>query len=779
MRPKNTNGRPPRRVRRALQTALRIFSVVCLIVLGATIGLFGGLYYSVSTLVPQNLGALETKVSDATRIYSSDGELLARLYVQNRDVVSLERIPLRLQQATIAIEDKRFRAHYGFDPAAIVRATLANLRNRGYQQGASTITQQLARNIYLTRKKTLARKFQELTLAIALERRYTKDQILEAYLNQVYYGSGAYGVEAAAQTYFGKHVEDLSLSECALIAGLTQRPSGYSPFNNPRAAIARRNLVLSRMVEDGYITGAEAAEARSEELKLARRPTELRWKAPYFVSYVIQQLSDEYGESTLYQAGLRVYTTLDWRMQKAAEDAVRKGVEANRRKRVGQGALVSMDPRTGFVRAMVGGTDFRKRQFNVITQGNPQPGSTFKVFVYTAALENGWKPSDTVRDEKVWLRGRDKPPWPQNYDRRYHGRVTLKTAVARSLNVPAVLVARSVGLDEVIRYARAMGITANIPENLSIALGSTGVRPIEMNSAYCVIANGGFETVPVAVTRVTTADGGVIYSHTPPVEPRRVIRQTTAEGMDEMLRAVVTSGTARSVARRVADARGKTGTTDEDRHAWFIGYTPELVTTVWVGNDVPIPMDNVWGSNVCAPIWCDFMRVAIPLQREFLRKKEAERAAAREGFTGAGEDTGEERPAGRSRRVTLNVCDDSGLLAGPACPSTHRQTFRVEDAPAVQCDIHTGEGPPPDSIAPPEEAPEPTAVPPPAQPGAASPDARPAASHPEPGPAASTHYVSLLICADSGQIASTACPHVVRRRFRADLAPTRVCTMRH
>ncbi len=771
MRPKNTNGRAPRRVRRALQTALRIFSVLCLIVLGATIGLFGGLYYSVSTLVPQNLGSLETRVADATRIYSSDGELLARLFVQNRDVVSLEKIPLALQQATIAIEDKRFRTHYGFDHTAIIRATLANLRNRGYEQGASTITQQLARNIYLTKKKTLARKFQELTLAIALERRHTKDQILEAYLNHVYYGSGAYGVEAAAQTYFGKHVQDLTLAECALIAGLTQRPSGYSPFNNLRAAIGRRNLVLSRMVEDGYITEAEAEEARSAELKLARKPTELRWKAPYFVSYIIQQLSDEYGESTLYQSGLRVYTTLDWKMQQAAENAVRKGVEANRRRRVGQGALVSMDPRTGYVRAMVGGTDFRKRQFNVITQGNPQPGSTFKVFVYTAALENGWKPSDTVRDEKVWLRGRDKPPWPQNYDRRYHGRVTLKTAVAQSYNVPAVLVARSVGLDEVIRYARAMGITANIPENLSIALGSTGVRPIEMNTAYCVIANGGFETNPVAVTRVTTADGGVIYNHTPPVQPRRVIRETTAEGMDEMLRAVVTSGTGRSVARRVADARGKTGTTDQDRHAWFIGYTPELVTTVWVGNDVPIPMDNVWGSNVCAPIWCDFMTVAVPRQREFLRKQAAE-SAAQESTSNDG-NSERERSRSHSPRVTLTICDESGLLAGPGCPSTHRQTFRQEDAPAVQCDIHTGETAPPDSIAPDVEpqppAPEPSGQVQPEPPAA---DVRPLASR-------EAEYKTVLICADSGQLASTACPHVIRKRFRADLAPTRVCQMRH
>lgn len=749
-----TNTTSRRRLRRVTSRFLRWFTILCLVALGASIGLFAALYFSLSTLIPADLSALRATAGDATRIYSSDGVLLARLYQENRDAVTLDKVPEILRQATIAIEDKRFREHYGFDHMGIIRAVLANVRGRGYEQGASTITQQLARNIFLSNRKTFARKFQELTLAIAIERQFTKDQILETYLNQVYYGSGAYGVESAARTYFGKSVTEISLPEAALIAGLTQKPTGYSPYNDPDAAIGRRGVVLDRMLQQGFITDAEAADAKAVPLDLAGRPTNLRWKAPYFVAYVIQQLADRFSP---YQQGLCVYTTLDWRMQQEAEKAVRKGVAANRSRRVGEGALVALDPHTGYIRAMVGGTDFDKSQFNVVTQGTPQPGSTFKLFVYTAALEAGYGPYDTMPDEKVWLRGRSKPPWPQNYDRRYHGRVTLKRAVAQSYNVPAVLLAKSVTVDTVIATAQKMGITARLPRDLSLALGSASVPPIQMAQGYCVIANGGDRIEPTAISRITTSNGGVIFRAKGEPEEKGVITESAARNMDDMLRAVVTQGTGRSVARRVSEARGKTGTTDEDRHAWFIGYTPELVTAVWVGNRTPVPMREVWGGNVCAPIWSDFMEQSVPWQRAYARAHPEIYAAAGIETRSASSES-RRRPTNRPRTVTKSICDESGLLAGPNCPHTHNQKFPPETVPSAGCDIHGGAGEttsenpevsPTDGGEP--EQPEPVAQPP------------------------AESYVTVVVCADTGLVANTNCPRVVRKRFRADLAPTQVC----
>lgn len=776
---KATSARPGRKdrnntLRRLILKSVRWFMVLMLIALGAAIGLFGALYYSLSNLVPQRLGNLENQVSEATRIYSSDGVLLARLYEQDRQWVDLEDIPVELQQATIAVEDRRFRSHHGFDVRGMARAAVANVRGRGYEQGASTITQQLARNIYLSRKKTIARKFQELTLAIALERRYSKDQILEAYLNQVYYGGGAYGIHSAARIYFRKSLNDLSLGQMAMLAGLPQRPSSNSPFENLDAAIRRRNVVLSKMAEEGFINDEEANEARESEIQLAQRPTNLQWKAPYFVTYVKKLLSEEYGETMLYQAGLRVYTTLDWSMQQAAEAAVRNGVAGNRYRGVGQAALVSVDPRTGYIRAMVGGKSFEENQFNVTTQGRPQAGSTFKIFVYTAALENGFTPRDTIKDEPV-LRERNKPPWPKNYTNRYsYSRMTLSTALAQSTNTVAAKLAKTVGVDEVMTYARAMGIQSALPEGLSLALGSASVTPLEMARAYGVIANGGDAVPSVAVTKITTSDGGNLY--TAPVKRTRVITQNTAEEMDRMLRGVTTRGTGTLVGRQIAEARGKTGTTDEDRHVWFIGYTPELVTAVWAGNDIPVPLRNrASGAGVCGPMWVNFMSKAVPEQRKFI-------AAKPHLYQSAPEQTAE-RPTTRPRRtrpaareaearyeqVTLSICDVSGLIARPSCPSTHSETFDKSFAPSVRCDIHvqsgggeTDDGGSGDSneTAPSRPTP-PTPVSTPRNTSTTAP--------------AQPQYVTSLICADSGLIASTSCPHVVRKRFRADLTPTQVC----
>jgi len=698
-------------------------------------GLFAGLYYSMSRLLPSGPGGLTYQARDATRIYSSDGVLLARLYEENRDVIGIEKIPKDLQNATIAIEDKRFYQHVGFDPYGIARAMWINVRGGSMEQGASTITQQLARNIYLSRKKTIARKLQEIAMAMAIERRFSKQQILEMYLNEVYYGSGAYGVESAAQTYFGKHTSGLTLPECALIAGLPQRPSGYSPFNDMDASVGRRNVVIQKMADQGFITTETAQQAMAATVHLAHKPADLRWRAPYFVSYVIQQLGDEYGESTIHNGGLRIYTTLDYRMQETAEDAVRNGVRRFRNLRVGQGALIAMDPQTGGIRAMVGGTDFNKNQFNVVTQGHPQPGSTFKPFVYTAALESGKTIYSRVPDKRVWLRGRNEAPWPQNYDHRYRNRdVSYLEAVRWSINVPAVLVAKEIGIDKVIRYARALGVTSALPEDLTMALGSASLTPLEMARAYCAFANGGEAVTSTCVSRVTTADGGVLKDYTP--SRQRAMRQSTAEGIDTMLRAVVTSGTGHYVYSRVPNARGKTGTTDQNMHAWFIGYTPELVTAVWVGNDKPRPMLQVWGGNVCAPIWSDFMRVAVPIQKTANMHKARPEAQQ------------DNQPA-ETRQSTPRRRNHDGVTA----PDAGNQ----------------GQQPSGDGSTPPDQQPEGET------PSTPAPDGQQGEQPSSGARASGTEYITVLECAETGLLANTNCPHVVRKRVRADLAPTQVC----
>lgn len=751
---KRTKGHK-RSIRRLAGITLKWVTLLLLVVLGASIGLMGGLVYSMSRLVPENMDALDFRPSDATRIYSSDGVLLARLFKENREVVKMSDIPESLKEATIAIEDKRFYQHQGFDPIGIVRAAYRNIRGGGFEQGGSTITQQLARNVYLSKTKTVSRKVQELALATAIERKYTKEQILEMYLNQIYYGSGAYGVESAARTYFGKSVGDLTLAESALIAGLPQRPSGYSPHTNMKAAIGRRNVVLRQMAEQGLITEQEAEEAISEEVNLVPRRGNARWKAPYFVTYVIQQVGSQYGEETLYQAGLRIYTTLDYKMQEAAEKAIRDGVRGNSSKGVGQGALVSLDPETGYVRAMVGGVDFMKNQFNVVTQGRPQPGSTFKPIVYAAALENGWSPRDTIVDEKVFYRGQSKGPWPVNYDGKYHGRVTLTTALAFSYNVPAVKLARAVGVDEIIRYARAMGVYHDLPRDLTIALGSASLSPMEMASVYCVFANGGDSITPQAVRRITTADGGGIFTSNP--SRKRAIRTQTASALDDMLQEVVTRGTGRPIRGRVDNARGKTGTTNELKHAWFIGYTPELVTAVWLGNDTPMPMRAVSGGGSCGPVWASFMQAAVPLQRAYNR---ANTPQSRQHQTASEPDERPEPRPERPQRVTRTICDLSGLLAGPACPATHQESFERGSAPTVRCDIHFE-----DSIPAGEPGDIPIEPPP-------TDNTNPRGETPEP---VSQQLVNVLVCTDSNLLANPNCPHVARKRLTADKAPTSVC----
>jgi penicillin-binding protein 1A len=650
--------------------------------------------------------------SQTTEIRSSDGVLLARLFEENRRVVPLSEMPGALRDATIAVEDRRFLEHRGVDWRGAARALVSDVAQGGYREGGSTITQQLVRSVFLDPGKRLSRKAREAMLAVQTERRFTKPEILGMYMNQVYYGERCFGVEAAAHAYFGKPASRLSLAECALLAGIPRRPALYDPYANPEAARQRRDAVLRRMVETGHLDAARAEAAMREPLRLAyRRPPRLQARrAPYFVDFVVRQLEDRYGADRVYRGGLRVQTTLNSRAQAAAELAVRRGMDAAFGRRPTQAALVSLDPRTGAIRAMVGGRDYSRSSFNRAVQAKRQPGSAFKPFVYAAALSAGHLTTDRITDAPVAF---DGGRWrPRNMDGRWHGRITLTTALANSINIPAVKLCDDVGPDAVANVARLCGIASPLREDLTLALGTSEVSPLELASAYGVFAASGVRAEPMAIVRVDDCDGGTLETFA----PRRadVLNPATSARMDFMLRQVVRAGTG-AAAGSVPGARGKTGTTDSRHDAWFVGYTPALTTAVWVGNDHPSPIPGLTGGGVCAPIWAAFMGHAIRIlprgeqarpetHKPETRVRIAEirrpiilaAAAPASQPSANGQASQPERSvvqadsAGRVQMpawVTVDLCVDSGGLAGPGCPRTVTTRIRP-DAMPPPCPLH-------------------------------------------------------------------------------------------
>ena len=570
-------------------------------------------------------------------VYDVHGRRIASLYRENRIPVTLDQMPRHLLDAIVAIEDTRFYEHHGFDVRALLRAAWADVRrmlgHEGFLQGGSTITQQLAKNAFLSHERTLARKLQELLWAIQIERKYSKAEILETYLNEIYLGPGVYGVEAASRYYFDKSVSELTLPEAALIAGLAQNAGLHSPYRDPEAAKRRRNTVLLRMEELGMITPEESAAAREAPIVVTdTRPA--RNLAPDFVNYVISQLLELDGidVNTIYAGGIHVYTTLDLDMQRAAQEAVERAfgnpggilarattTDANGLRQP-QVALVALDPRNGHIKAMIGGRD--NDQFNRAVQAVRQPGSAIKPFIYTAAVDNGLSPATVLDDEPfervdpftgdVWR--------PRNFTNRFSGEMTLREALEQSINIIAVkLLADHVTPRQVIDYARRMGISTLVTEGrrhdavLALALGgiTNGVRPIDMAQAYGVLANQGVRSTPMAITRVVAADGTVLYDFSP--EQEVVLSEVTSYIVTDMLRGVIERGTGRR-ANIGRPAAGKTGTTDSNHDAWFVGYTPELVAAVWIGNDLPSPMvvgGTPVGSGEAAEIWGNFMRAAL------------------------------------------------------------------------------------------------------------------------------------------------------------------------
>jgi penicillin-binding protein 1A len=667
-----------------------------------------------------------------TKVYADNGELIKEFFIEKRILVPFETIPQVLKQATLAVEDARFFAHKGLDDYGILRAIITNIKARGVVEGGSTITQQLAKSMFLTPQRTLRRKIKEAILAIRLERHFSKQEIFEIYLNQIYYGHGAYGVETAARTYFGKHVEELDLPESAMIAGLPRAPNNYSPYFSLEKARVRRDHVLKRMAAEGFISASEAAKASKAPFELVGLIKDDD-KAPYFSEHVRKYLEKKYGSTKIYRGGLEVYTTLNIDQQRAAQQALRRGLRVLD-KRIGyrgplghieiekgakidwdtvynivvkekretppgigdrvkgvvvdindeealvdfkikkgilhlndmlwarqpdpeidsmnykiksprdalkigdivevrikseeegkttlaleqeplvQGAVLSLEPQTGFVRVMVGGYDYGESKFNRVTQALRQAGSAFKPIIYSAAFEQGFTAADIIIDSPIIFSEEEKEEkkkvedWkPANFEEKFYGPTTLHTALIHSRNVVTIKLFRKVGLKNVVSYARRLGIVSPLNQDLSLALGSSSLTLWELTSAYGVFANGGVRTEPVFIKVVKDSNGNILEENSPVL--KQVIPEEVAYITTSILQDVVQRGTgwrAKALGRPVA---GKTGTTNNYQDAWFIGYTPSMVSGVWVGFDRNESLGkNETGSRAAAPIWVDFMR---------------------------------------------------------------------------------------------------------------------------------------------------------------------------
>jgi len=573
----------------------RRFTILVRLLLAAGVLALGALLIAVYVARAQLPAFDELKSSpngQMIRIHAADGTVIVSMGPSYGEWLPYSQIPKVMRDATVAVEDRRFRKHPGVDPIGIARSLQVRYQRGRWVQGGSTITQQLARNVFLSSQKKFGRKFREWILALALERKFSKDQILELYLNKVYYGGGAYGIDAAARKFFGHGADELSLSEAAVIAGLVKAPSNYSPTADAEAAKGRAGVVIQQMVRNGYVTAAEAEAADPEGLKLAAEPRQNSVR--YFTDWALPQLDTLIDET---DAPLEVWTTLDLSMQRQGDAAIRANVPG-----AAQGALVSMD-RDGAVRAMVGGTDYVSSIYNRATQAVRQPGSAFKLFVYLAALEAGHKPDDQVVDEPVTIDG-----WsPRNDSRRNSGAMALRSAFAYSINTVAAKLGQEVGFQTVADMARRFGITTPVNTHPSMVLGTSDVRLVDMTRAFASVANNGVAVTPYAITRVT-ANGQTIYTHE--VDRSHVlVAPYVAAQMVDLLQTAVNTGTGRQaqIGRPVA---GKTGTTSSEKDGWFLGFSSGLTTGVWMGRDNARAVRGLHGGTAPARAWAAFMRQA-------------------------------------------------------------------------------------------------------------------------------------------------------------------------
>jgi penicillin-binding protein 1A len=599
---------------------------------------FSQTYAAVAEDMPELDDYSSTELAQTSVVYDANGNVVDELYgVQNRYVVPLDDIDLTLREAAIAIEDHRFYEHRGLDFEAIGRAAVENIRSLSIQEGGSTITQQLIKNTYIAQKQRMIpsfeRKFAEASLAWQYEEEHSKEEILEQYLNTVYFGANAYGAEAAARTYFNKKAENLTLPESALLAGIIQLPGVYDPFLDPKTAKERRNVVLDRMLEYGYITKQEHDEAVKADLVLSRGRVEHENDNEYFLNAVRRELAEEYGDDMVYEGGLEIHTTLDPELQEMANTAVDSIV--NPEAGDPSAALVSVDPATGAVRAMVGGSDFDQVKFNLATQAHRQAGSSFKPFVYAEAIEQGISPETTYVSKhlEVPMGPYERPYVVDNYDFIERGPITLEKAMAASDNTVFVQLALDLGLENVVEKAQEMGITSEVEAYPSTAIGGLGegVTPLEMASAYSTLPNQGVHMKPFLVQRVTKEENGeeiVVEEHR--LREEQALTRDEAAVVTQALRRVITDGTASYYHDLDADigrpAAGKTGTTNNFVDAWFIGFIPQLTTSVWVGYpDERRPMVNINGlteingENYPLDIWSLYMQSAVSMfpEQEF------------------------------------------------------------------------------------------------------------------------------------------------------------------
>ena len=684
-----------------------------LVLLAAAVGASVGLILVYSTDLPQVEELERYRPSSVTELYDGQGRVIGTFALQRRVIATYDDYPEVLRNALISIEDKDFYRHSGINIWRIVGAAYRDIESGGKVQGASTLTMQLARNLFLSPDRSFYRKVQEALLAIQIERRFTKPQIFTLYANQIFLGHGAYGYEAASEYYFGKPARQLKLEEAALLAGLPKAPQYYSPINHPERAIKRRNLVLNAMLEDGKITAAQAAEAKNKPivLNLQKDPNSL---APHYVEEIRRYLEAKYGSDQVHQGGLRVYTSLDMDLQKTASHALLDGLAAYERRhgwrgklinviaqgqtldkydnpdwdeepelsgyvhalvtqssateaqiRFGQhtatlapadmtwalpkskakisdvlragdvvyvkllsldatgkgrvtleqdsgaeGALVAIDNATGEIKAMVGGRDFNQSKFNRATQALRQVGSSFKPYVYTAVIDQGGSPDDTILDAPTTFQTASGPYTPHNYDGRFEGAITLRRALAQSRNIPALKLADRIGIKTVIDYAHRLGITENIPAYLPVALGSAEITPLEQTAAFSVFPNDGLRVAPRYITKVTDYEGRLLEEDFS--DAKDAISSRTARIMTSMLREVVLHGTAAAAAKMPFPLAGKTGTTNDFTDAWFVGFSPNITCGVWIGYDEKKSLgDKETGARAALPVWMQFMSVAL------------------------------------------------------------------------------------------------------------------------------------------------------------------------
>jgi penicillin-binding protein 1A len=653
--------------------------------LAVPVGLALGLFLWFSRDLPSADALVSVRPWVRTVLYDIKERPITAFYEENRVIVPLDETPPNLVNAFIAVEDRQFFRHWGLNLFAIGKAMLEDVMARRWVRGASTITQQLARNLFLTQDQTVTRKIKEAILAIRIERHYTKKEILSMYLNQIYFGEGAYGVESSARKFFGKPVSDLSLAECAMLAGLPRNPTAYSPRRHYDRAKGRQLTVLASMRTMNMITADQAYEAAKEDVTILQ--ADKAEPGAYFAEYVRQRLEDKFGDAVLYREGLKVYTTLDLDLQQAAETAVEQNLRAMEKRlhyvprdatgtkrgreasttRYVQGALLALDPETGYIRAMVGGRDFLESNFNRTTQAERQPGSAFKIFVYTAAVDNGLTPADILIDDPLVMKLPDGQEWrPRNYSDEFAGPLTAREALARSINIPAIKVAEKFGQQTVIDYARKMGIRSHLAPYQSIALGTLEVNMLDLVSSVGVLAAGGMRAEPMAILRIESQDGRTLQRNQP--RSSDVLSPETAFIMNSMLTSVVNEGTAASIRGRglTQTLAGKTGTTDDYSDAWFVGYTPDLVAATWVGFDTRRRLgEKESGARAALPIWIDFM------------------AKALEGVP----DKPFPEPPGIVHR---QICKETGLLAREGCPATRNEVFIAGTEPSRSCGEHRG-----------------------------------------------------------------------------------------